>query len=175
MVHVASEMQREGFNVPLLIGGATTSQTHTAVKIAPGYEQPTIHVKDASRAVGVAQNLVSEGRRESYAEEIAAEYEEVRTKHAGRRSKTRLATLERARANRTKIDWDGYEPPRPNVLGVRTFEDYPLEEIRAYIDWTPFFHSWQLKASYPRILDDPRRARRRASSSPTPKRSSTAS
>ncbi|HEX8260487.1 MAG TPA: methionine synthase, partial [Rubrobacteraceae bacterium] len=144
MVHVASEMQREGFNVPLLIGGATTSQTHTAVKIAPGYEQPTIHVKDASRAVGVAQNLVSEGRRESYAEEIAAEYEEVRTKHAGRRSKTRLATLERARANRMKIEWEGYVPPRPNVLGVRTFDDYPLEEVRPYIDWTPFFHSWQM-------------------------------
>jgi 5-methyltetrahydrofolate--homocysteine methyltransferase len=107
MVHVASEMQREGFNLPLLIGGATTSQTHTAVKIAPSYEQPTIHVKDASRAVGVAQNLVSEGRRESYAEQIAAEYEEVRTKHAGRRSKTRLATLDRARANKTKIEWEG--------------------------------------------------------------------
>jgi 5-methyltetrahydrofolate--homocysteine methyltransferase len=155
MVHVASEMQREGFNIPLLIGGATTSQTHTAVKIAPGYEQPTIHVKDASRAVGVAQNLVSEGRRESYAEQIAAEYEEVRTKHAGRRSKTRLATLERARANRTKIEWEGYAPPKPNVLGIRAFDDYPLEEVRDYIDWTPFFHSWQMKASYPKILDDP--------------------
>ncbi len=155
MVHVASEMQRQGFNLPLLIGGATTSQTHTAVKIAPSYEQPTIHVKDASRAVGVAQNLVSEGRRESYAEQIAADYEQVRQKHAGRRSKTRMATLERARANRTKIEWDGYEPPKPNVLGVRTFDDYPLEEIREYIDWTPFFHSWQLKASYPKIFDDP--------------------
>ncbi|HVE99753.1 MAG TPA: methionine synthase [Rubrobacteraceae bacterium] len=155
MVHVASEMQRQGFNLPLLIGGATTSQTHTAVKIAPSYEQPTIHVKDASRAVGVAQNLVSEGRRESYAEQIAADYEQVRQKHAGRRSKTRMATLERARANRTKIEWDGYEPPKPNVLGVRTFDDYPLEEIRKYIDWTPFFHSWQLKASYPKIFDDP--------------------
>jgi len=155
MAHVASEMQRQGFNLPLLIGGATTSQTHTAVKIAPSYEQPTIHVKDASRAVGVAQNLVSEGRRESYAEQIAADYEQVRQKHAGRRSKTRMATLERARANRTKIEWDGYEPPKPNVLGVRTFDDYPLEEIRKYIDWTPFFHSWQLKASYPKIFDDP--------------------
>jgi 5-methyltetrahydrofolate--homocysteine methyltransferase len=155
MVHVASEMQREGFNIPLLIGGATTSQTHTAVKIAPSYEQPTIHVKDASRAVGVSQNLVSEGRREDYAEQVAAEYEQVRQKHAGRRSKTRLATLERARANKTKIEWEGYVPPRPNVLGVRTFDDYPLEEVRDYIDWTPFFHSWQMKASYPKILDDP--------------------
>ena len=155
MVHVASEMQREGFELPLLIGGATTSQTHTAVKIAPGYEQPVIHVKDASRAVGVVQNLVTDNRKDDYAAAIAAEYEEVRRKHAGRRSKTRLATLERARANKAKIDWTGYEPPKPRALGVRTFEDYPLEEIRPYIDWTPFFHSWQLKASYPRILDDP--------------------
>ncbi|MDP8901103.1 MAG: methionine synthase, partial [Actinomycetota bacterium] len=155
MVHVAGEMQREGFELPLLIGGATTSQTHTAVKIAPGYGQPVVHVKDASRAVGVVQNLVTENRKDDYAASIAAEYEEVRRKHAGRRSKTKLATLERARANGTKIDWAGYEPPRPKVLGVRTLEDYPLEEIRPYIDWTPFFHSWQLKASYPRILDDP--------------------
>ncbi|CAA9419992.1 MAG: 5-methyltetrahydrofolate--homocysteine methyltransferase, partial [uncultured Rubrobacteraceae bacterium] len=155
MAHVASEMQREGFELPLLIGGATTSQTHTAVKIAPGYEQPVIHVKDASRAVGVVQNLVTENKKDDYAAGIAAEYEEVRRKHAGRRSKTKLATLERARANGAKIDWAGYEPPQPNVLGVRTFEDYPLEELRPYIDWTPFFHSWQLKASYPRILDDP--------------------
>ena len=155
MVHVAGEMQREGFELPLLIGGATTSQTHTAVKIAPGYEQPVIHVKDASRAVGVAQNLVTDNKKDDYAATVAAEYEEVRRKHAGRRSKTKLTTLERARANGTKIDWAGYRPPRPNTLGVRTFEDYPLEEIRPYIDWTPFFHSWQLKASYPRILDDP--------------------
>jgi 5-methyltetrahydrofolate--homocysteine methyltransferase len=155
MVHNAKEMQREGFGVPLLIGGATTSQTHTAVKIAPGYEQPVIHVKDASRAVGVVQNLVSEGRKASYAEQIAADYEQVRQKHAGRRSQTRLTTLGRARSNRTKIDWNGYTPPKPNVLGVRTFDDYDLEEIRPYIDWTPFFHSWQLKGSHPKILDDP--------------------
>ena len=156
MVHNAKEMQREGFAIPLLIGGATTSQTHTAVKIAPGYDQPVIHVKDASRAVGVVQNLVSDGgRKEAYAEQIAAEYEQVRVKHAGRRSKTKMTTMEKARANRMKIDWDGYTPPKPNVLGVQTLDDYSLEEIRDYIDWTPFFHSWQLKASYPRILDDP--------------------
>jgi 5-methyltetrahydrofolate--homocysteine methyltransferase len=155
MVHNAKEMQREGFSVPLLIGGATTSQTHTAVKIAPNYEGATIHVKDASRAVGVLQNLVSEGRRAGYARQIAAEYEAVRAKHAGRRSRIRLTTLEKARANRTKIDWDGYTPPRPNVLGVKAFDGYPLGEIRAYIDWTPFFHSWQMKASYPKILEDP--------------------
>ncbi len=155
MVHNAKEMQREGFNIPLLIGGATTSQTHTAVKIAPNYEHPTIHVKDASRAVGVVQNLVSEGRRVAYADQIAAEYEEVRAKHAGRRSSTMLSPLAKARANRTKIEWEGYAPPRPNVLGVKAFEDYPLEEIRDYIDWTFFFHSWQMKGSYPKIMDDP--------------------
>jgi 5-methyltetrahydrofolate--homocysteine methyltransferase len=154
MVHNAKEMQREGFDIPLLIGGATTSRTHTAVKIAPGYEQPVIHVKDASRAVGVVQNLVSEGRKADYAEQIAADYERVRRKHEGRRSKTTLATLESARANRTKIDWEGYTPPKPNFLGVQTFDHYALQELRPYIDWTPFFHSWQLKGSYPKILDD---------------------
>src|SRR5215204_500788 len=155
MVHNAKEMQREGFNVPLLIGGATTSQTHTAVKIAPNYDRPTIHVKDASRAVGVVQNLLSENRKGAFAQQIATEYDEVRAKHAGRRSRTRLTTLEKARANRTKIDWEGYVPPKPNVSGVKAFDDYPLEDIRPYIDWTPFFHSWQMKASYPRILSDP--------------------
>src|SRR5919112_774125 len=155
MVHNAREMQREGFEIPLLIGGATTSQTHTAVKIAPGYEQPVINVKDASRAVGVVQKLVSEGHKAVYAEQVAADYEKVRRKHAGRRSKTRLISLNKARANGTKIDWNGYSPPKPNVLGVRTFDDYALQEIRPYIDWTPFFHSWQLKGSHPRILDDP--------------------
>ena len=156
MVHNAREMQREGFSIPLLIGGATTSQTHTAVKIAPSYEGPIIHVKDASRAVGVVQNLVSEGgRKEEYAAKIAEDYEGVRQKHAGRRSGTRLAQLARARANKTKIDWEGYAPTKPSFTGVRVFEDVPLEEIRQYISWTPFFHSWQMKASYPKILDDP--------------------
>jgi 5-methyltetrahydrofolate--homocysteine methyltransferase len=155
MAHNAKEMQREGFTVPLLIGGATTSKTHTAVKIAPNYEGTTIHVKDASRAVGVLQNLVSEGNKAHYAQQIAAEYDEVRAKHAGRRSATRLTTLEKARANKTKIAWKGYVPPKPNFLGVKAFDDYPLEEIRPYIDWTPFFHSWQMKASYPKILQDP--------------------
>jgi 5-methyltetrahydrofolate--homocysteine methyltransferase len=155
MVHNAKEMQREGFDIPLLIGGATTSQTHAAVKIAPGYDHPTIHVKDASRAVGVVQNLVSEKNKASYVERIATEYEEVRRKHAGRRSGTKLTSLEKARANRTKINWEGYDPPRPNALGIKSFDNYPLEEIRNYIDWTFFFHSWQMKGSYPRILDDP--------------------
>jgi 5-methyltetrahydrofolate--homocysteine methyltransferase len=155
MVHNAKEMQREGFDIPLLIGGATTSKTHTAVKISQNYESPTIHVKDASRAVGVVQNLISEEHREGYAQQIATEYEEARTKHAGRRSRSKITTLEKARANGVKIDWSDYTPPKPKALGVHTFEDYPLEEIRPYIDWTPFFHSWQMKGSYPKILDDP--------------------
>ena len=103
----------------------------------------------------MVQNLVSEGRKAGYAEQIAADYERVRRKHAGRRSKTRLATLESARANRTKIDWEGYRLPKPNVLGVLTFDDYALQEIRPYIDWTPFFHSWQLKGSHPGIFEHP--------------------
>jgi 5-methyltetrahydrofolate--homocysteine methyltransferase len=155
MVHNAKELQREGFDIPLLIGGATTSRTHTAVKIAPGYEQPVVHVKDASRAVGVVQNLASEDRRSAYAEQIAADYEQVRKNHERRRSKTKLTSLERARANRTEIDWEGYTPPKPNIPGLQTFDDYALQEIRPYIDWTPFFHSWQLKGSHPRIFDDP--------------------
>src|ERR671912_638756 len=154
MVHNAKEMQREGFGIPLLIGGATTPPTHPAAKIAPRYQQTVVHVKDASRAVGVVQNLVSDGRKVDYAEQIAADYELVRRKHEGRRSKTTLATLESARANRTKIDWEGYTPPKPNFLGVQTFDDYALQELRPYIDWTPFFYSWQLKGSYPKILDD---------------------
>ncbi|MGF1470903.1 MAG: methionine synthase [Rubrobacteraceae bacterium] len=155
MVHNAKEMQREGFDIPLLIGGATTSKTHTAVKISPGYEGPIVHVKDASRAVGVVQNLISEEHREGYAEQIATEYEQARAKHAGRRSRSTITALEKARANGAKIDWEHYTPPEPNVLGVKTLDDYPLGEIRPYIDWTPFFHSWQLKGSYPKILDDP--------------------
>jgi len=102
----------------------------------------------------VVQNLLSEGRKAGYAQQIAAEYERVRRKHAGRRSRTALATLESARANRTEIDWESYAPPRPNVLGAQTFDDHALQEIRPYIDWTPFFHSWQLKGSHPKILDD---------------------
>ena len=154
MVYNAKEMKREGFDIPLLIGGATTSQTHTAVKISPNYDHPIVHVKDASRAVGVVQNLVSENRKVAYAERIATDYEEVRQKHAGRRS-VRLSSLEKARANRTRLDWEGYAPPEPNIFGVRSFDEYPLEEIRRYIDWTFFFHSWQMKGSYPKILSDP--------------------
>ncbi|GBE48921.1 methionine synthase [bacterium BMS3Bbin12] len=155
MSHVAKEMDRRGFKVPLLIGGATTSRVHTAVKIAPHYGGPTIYVKDASRAVGVAQNLVSRDRREAYVASIREEYERVREQHRGRKARTNRLTIKRARANRTNVDWSGYRPPAPSFLGTRAFDDYPLEELRRFIDWSPFFHAWELAGNYPKILDDP--------------------
>ena len=155
MVHVAKEMERQGFDIPLLIGGATTSGIHTAVKIEPNYKRgPTMYVKDASRAVGVAQNLVSTTLKEPYLAKIKAEYAEAREKHKGKRQAVKWLTLEQARANKTKIDWQGYEPKRPEAAGITTFENYPLAEIAEFIDWTPFFHTWELKGSYPRILED---------------------
>jgi len=154
MAHVAKEMQRQGFNLPLLIGGATTSRAHTAVKIEPNYASPTIWVKDASRAVGVAQNLVSEEFYDSFVEKIKAEYIEVRVAHESRQVKAKWLSLEQARQNKTAIDWRSYQPPVPKQPGIQVFEDYPLEEIRDYIDWTPFFHAWELKGSYPKIFND---------------------
>ncbi|HET7587480.1 MAG TPA: vitamin B12 dependent-methionine synthase activation domain-containing protein, partial [Gammaproteobacteria bacterium] len=154
MAHVASEMKREGFSVPLLIGGATTSKAHTAVKIAPNYDNGVVYVKDASRAVGVVSKLLG-SERDNFLAEVVSDYERVRQQHAGRREEKQLLSLERARANATPVDWDNYEPPRPKKLGAQTFDNYPLAEIRPYIDWTPFLHVWQLKMSYPKILKDP--------------------
>ena len=153
MTHVAKEMQREGFTIPLLIGGATTSRVHTAVKIAPNYSGSVTYVKDASRAVSVATSLLGDGKQ-AFVDAVKTEYAEVRAQHAGREGHTKWLTLEQARANRTPIEWRGYTPVKPRVLGVEVLTDYPLQEIRDYIDWTPFFHVWQLKASYPRILED---------------------
>ncbi|MGH8292118.1 MAG: methionine synthase [Gammaproteobacteria bacterium] len=153
MAHVAKEMQRQGFTIPLLIGGATTSRVHTAVKIAPAYSGSVTYVKDASRAVGVAASLLGEGRQ-AFVDSIQQEYAQVRAQHTGREDHTQWLTLEQARANRTPIEWSGYAPPQPRGLGVEVFNDYPLADIRRYVDWTPFFHVWQLKASYPRILQD---------------------
>ena len=154
MAHVAKEMSREGFDVPLLIGGATTSRTHTAVKIAPNYEHPTIWVKDASRSVTVASNLLSEEQRAAYVARIRAEYAEIRERHKGRKSGVRLLPLAEARANRTPIDWAGYVPPVPRKLGLEVFPGYPLEELARYIDWTPFFQTWELHGRYPAVLSD---------------------
>ena len=156
MTHVASEMERQGFTIPLLIGGATTSRTHTAVKIAPAYSGPVVHVLDASRAVGVAGALVQEDRRDAFVAGIRDEYEGVRRDRAGQRAKEQRLTVAEARANRVSIDWSAVEPPRPTFLGPRTFADYPLAELTEFIDWTPFFATWELRGAYPAILDDPR-------------------
>ncbi len=155
MVDVAKEMQRQGYKLPLLIGGATTSRTHTAVKIAPQYEQPTIHVKDASRAVGVAGRLVSADLRETFVAAVRAEYAEVRERHKGRQARIEWLNLTEARARKLAVDWREYRPPVPRTLEICVFEDYPLGELRDYIDWTPFFIAWELAGRFPRILDDP--------------------
>ncbi|HEY9201117.1 MAG TPA: methionine synthase [Gammaproteobacteria bacterium] len=154
MVHMAKELQRLKMDVPLMIGGATTSKAHTAVKIEQNYDGPTVWVKDASRAVGVAQKLISEEYKASYVQELREEYEQVRVNHAGRRQKTDWASLQDARANKAVIDWDNSDIGTPAFSGVKVFDDYPLADIREYIDWTPFFFAWELKGRYPKILDD---------------------
>ena len=154
MVHVASEMERLGMTTPLLIGGATTSRAHTAVKIAPAYSGPVVHVLDASRAVGVAGALVDADRRAAYAAGVHDEYEAVRQDRAGRQAKERYLTIGEARANAVAIDWSTVAPPAPSFLGVRTFDPYPLDELVERIDWTPFFATWELRGAYPAILDD---------------------
>jgi 5-methyltetrahydrofolate--homocysteine methyltransferase len=153
MVNVAKEMQRRGMSTPLLIGGATTSRVHTAVKIDPRYDQDVIYVKDASRAVGVASNLVSETRYEAFAADLREEYERVRKQHEGRQRRHKWLDIETARANRTPIDWQAYTPVQPVAPGIHEIEP-ALDELVDYIDWTPFFHAWELAGSYPKILDD---------------------
>ncbi|MFB0824669.1 methionine synthase [Chromobacterium violaceum] len=153
MSHVAKEKQRQGFDIPLLIGGATTSKVHTAVKIAPHYQHPVVYVPDASRAVGVCSNLLSDTLKDAFVAENLAEQQRAREGHANKANR-KVVSLEAARANKEKIDWAGYVPPKPAWLGVRRFENYPLSEIAQYIDWTPFFQSWELAGRFPRILDD---------------------
>jgi 5-methyltetrahydrofolate--homocysteine methyltransferase len=154
MVHVAQEMQRQGFEMPLLIGGATTSPQHTAVKIAPYYEHPVVHVHDASRSVGVVSDLLDKERRSALQLDNAARQEKLRTQFAGRRERP-LKTLAEARANRTPIEWRAAEVPAPAFTGCRVLDDFPLDEIVPYIDWTFFFLTWELKGKFPKILDDP--------------------
>ncbi|WP_271898831.1 methionine synthase [Candidatus Phyllobacterium onerii] len=155
MVHVASEMEREGFDIPLLIGGATTSRVHTAVKINPRYNKgQTIYVTDASRAVGVVSNLLSKETKPGYVEAIEAEYIKVADAHARNEADKQRLPLARARANAHKVDWTSYEPTKPSFIGTRVFENYDLAEIARYIDWTPFFQTWELKGRYPAILED---------------------
>jgi len=157
MVHVAQEMQRTGLRIPLLIGGATTSKAHTAVKIEPGYEHPVIHVPDASRAVGVASRLLSQDQREAYGEAIRAEYAQIRSRRAAQDQARDLLPLDRARTNPAPIDWSRSIPPVPIEPGVQVLEDIPIQDIAPYIDWTFFFHAWELRGRYPRILDDPKK------------------
>ncbi len=154
MAHMAKEMQRLGFDIPLMIGGATTSLIHTAVKIDPNYQGPVIYVKDASRAVGVAQNLVSKITRDDFVKKTKADYQSKREQHQGRKSTRRLLPLKQARLNKTKIDWPAYQPVTPKQPGIQVFDDYPLQELVERIDWTPFFQSWELAGRYPRILKD---------------------
>lgn len=156
MRHVAREMGREGFELPLLIGGATTSRVHTAVKIEPEYRRgPVVHVLDASRAVGVVSNLLNRETQTAFVEKTRQEYEAIREQHAGRRSQSRLVSLPEAQHNRLKLDWATYQPPVPLRPGLTIFPDYNLSELRNYIDWTPFFHTWELAGKFPQILDDP--------------------
>lgn len=156
MSYVAQEMAREGFDIPLLIGGATTSKIHTAVKIAPNYAGPVVHVLDASRAVGVTGNLLSLAQHKAYAAEVKAEYQRIREKHAADQASKRRLPLADARANKLKLDWAGYLPPKPSFLGLRSFEDYDLAELTTRIDWKPFFQTWELHGNFPAILDDPK-------------------
>ncbi|MFZ0638462.1 MAG: methionine synthase [Candidatus Acidiferrales bacterium] len=154
MSHVAKEMQREGFDVPLLIGGATTSRIHTAVKIAPMYRQPVIHVQDASRAVGVVGSLLSNDLKNNFVKENRTEQEKAREKHRGPQTQS-LLSFAAARAREPVFDWSAYAPPHPSFLGVRVCASVPLADVVPYIDWTPFFHAWELRGIYPRIFEQP--------------------
>jgi 5-methyltetrahydrofolate--homocysteine methyltransferase len=163
MVHVAQEMEREGFSLPLLIGGATTSRAHTAVKIAQHYRASTVHVLDASRAVGVVTHLLSDELKGDFDATTRADYARLREEHASKSREKKLITLEQARANRTPIDWSSYTPPKPELLGVRVCATdlvsgsgaITLGDLIPYIDWSPFFHTWELRGRYPAIFDDP--------------------
>ncbi|OXI87468.1 methionine synthase [Burkholderia sp. AU31652] len=157
MAYVASEMQRDDYfrvkKIPLLIGGATTSRVHTAVKIAPHYEGPVVYVPDASRSVSVASSLLSDEGATKYLDELKSDYERIRDQHANRKAQP-MVTLAEARANKTKVDWAGYQPVKPKFIGRRVFKNYDLNELAQYIDWGPFFQTWDLAGPYPAILND---------------------
>jgi len=154
MVHIGKEMQRQGFDLPLLIGGATTSQIHTSVKIDPQYQGAVVYVADASRAVGVASTLLSEDRRKAYITETKEKYRQLREQRTGQQSNRKFASLSEARANKLLTDWKSYRPVKPAFLGIREFDNYPLTELITYIDWSPFFKAWELSGKFPAILDD---------------------
>ncbi|WP_017218985.1 methionine synthase [Pseudoalteromonas sp. NJ631] len=154
MVHVAKEMTRRGFDIPLLIGGATTSKAHTAVKIEPQYDKGVIYVNNASRAVGVVSSLLSKTQKPEFLAKTADEYVKVREQQARKKPRSKPVTLARARDNAVKLDWQSYTPPVPNKLGITEFKDVSIKTLRDYIDWTPFFMTWSLAGKYPRILQD---------------------
>lgn len=162
MVKVAAEMEREGFKIPLLVGGATTSRVHTAVKIAPVYSGPVVQVPDASRAVGIVNNLLDETNKEQYIAEIKKEYEELRLKRQSQIDAVQLVSVEEARKHKLQLDWKTYQPPVPKILGSRVFHSYPIYELTKYIDWTFFFKVWQLAGRYPEILNDPMKGKEAA-------------
>lgn len=154
MVHVAGEMERQGFKLPLLIGGATTSKAHTAVKIAPAYGHPVVHVLDASRAVTVVSSLKNPEQRAALDAENRREQERLRVQYLEKQAERRYVSLEEARRRRTRLDWESYEPPRPEFTGVRVLDRFPLAQIVPYIDWSPFFVTWELRGTYPRIFEN---------------------
>src|SRR4051812_41129709 len=155
MAHVAREMERGGFALPLLIGGATTSRAHTAVKIAPSYSSAVVYVPDASRSVPVVQSLLSRENRDAYISQVRSDYDRIRMQHRDKKGTGPLLALAAARANRHQIDWDSYTPPEPAKRGITVLRDYPIAELVDYIDWTPFFQAWELSGPYPKILQDP--------------------
>ena len=156
MVHVAKEMEREGFHIPLLIGGATTSKVHTAIQIEPAYEGPTIHVKDASRSVGVVSNLLNTENYKNFVDQTREEYDGIRKNREKNRQKTKLLPSSIAQQRKLSLDWNNYLPPKPNMIGVKVFDDFPLGELIEYIDWTPFFITWEMIGKYPNIFDNPK-------------------
>jgi len=155
MVHVAKEMQRQNFEIPLLIGGATTSPAHTSVKIAPQYHSPVIYVKDASRSVGVCQRLSTDTQRAEFLARVSEDHERRREQHAGKKVKAPEVSIAQARANRRRIDWAAYSPVAPRVPGTQVFDQYPLKELLGYIDWMPFFNAWEFTGKFPDLLTDP--------------------
>ncbi|MCF8334582.1 MAG: methionine synthase, partial [Bacteroidales bacterium] len=155
MEHVAHEMKKRGMKTPLLIGGATTSREHTAVKIVPNYEEPVVHVKDASQAAGVASGLINQQSRESFVRDLKEKQEKTRQKHLERQKAKKYLSLEEARKNKMNVEWDSTTIVKPHFTGNKIIEDYPLESLKEYIDWTFFFHAWDLKGKYPKIFDDP--------------------
>jgi len=154
MVHVAKEMKRRGFELPLLIGGATTSKAHTAVKIEPQYDKGVVYVSNASRAVGVVSNLLSKEHKSDFLEKTQAEYVKVREQQARKKPRSKPVTIQRARDNAAKLDWDNYTPPVPKQLGVQEFKNVSITTLRKYIDWTPYFMTWSIAGKYPRIMTD---------------------